>query len=123
MPDKFSFQVYGIVGSPLCVATEDGQKVFDQIAPFLERGHSVELSFLNVEIMATAFLNAAIGQLYGQFEEEAINSLLIVRDLLPEDETLLALVKESSKRYFEDPDRYDRYFHEEMGIERGDVAY
>ena len=123
MPDKFSFQVYGIVGSPLCVATEDGQKVFDQIAPFLERGHSVELSFLNVEIMATAFLNAAIGQLYGQFEEEAINSLLIVRDLLPEDETLLAWVKESSKRYFEDPDRYDRYFHEEMGIERGDVAY
>ena len=123
MPDKFSFQVYGIVGSPLCVATEDGQKVFDQIAPFLERGHSVELSFLNVEIMATAFLNAAIGQLYGQFEEEAMNSLLIVRDLLPEDETLLAWVKESSKRYFEDPDRYDRYFHEEMGIERGDVAY
>ena len=111
------------MGSPLCVATEDGQKVFDQIAPFLERGHSVELSFLNVEIMATAFLNAAIGQLYGQFEEEAINSLLIVRDLLPEDETLLAWVKESSKRYFEDPDRYDRYFHEEMGIERGDVAY
>ena len=123
MPDKFSFQVYGIVGSPLCVATEDGQKVFDQIAPFLERGHSVELSFLNVEIMATAFLNTAIGQLYGQFEEETIDSLLIVRDLLPEDETLLALVKESSKRYFEDPDRYDRYFHEEMGIERGDVAY
>ena len=123
MPDKFSFQVYGIVSSPLCVATEDGQKVFDQIAPFLERGHSVELSFLNVEIMATAFLNAAIGQLYGQFEEETINSLLIVRDLLPEDEILLAWVKESSKRYFEDPDRYDRYFHEEMGIERGDVAY
>ena len=123
MSDKFSFQVYGIVGSPLCVATEDGQKVFDQIAPFLERCHSVELSFLNVEIMAPAFLNVAIGQLYGQFEEETINSLLIVRDLLPEDETLLTLVKESSKRYFEDPDRYDRYFHEEMGIERGDVAY
>ena len=125
MPDKFSFQVYGIVDGSLCVATEDGQKVFDQIVPFLQRGHSVELSFLNVDIMTTAFLNAAIGQLYGQFDEKTIESLLTVQDLLPEDEPLLALVKESAKRYFEDedPDLYDRYFHEEMGIERGDVAY
>lgn len=123
MPDKFPFQVYGIVGSSLCVATEDGQKVFDQIAPILRHGHSVELSFLNVEIMTTAFLNVAIGQLYGQFDEETIESLLTMQDLLPEDEALLALVKKSSKRYFEDPDRYDRYAHEELGIERGDVVY
>ena len=123
MPDKFPFQVYGIVGSSLCVATEDGQKVFDQIAPILRHGHSVELSFLNVEIMTTAFLNAAIGQLYGQFKEETINSLLIVQDLLPEDEALLALVKKSSKRYFEDPDRYDRDFQDALGIERGNVVY
>ena len=125
MPDKFPFQVYGIVGSSLCVATEDGQKVFDQIAPILRHGHSVELSFLNVEIMTTAFLNVAIGQLYGQFDEKTIESLLIVQDLLPEDESLLAWVKESAKRYFEDedPDLYDRYAHEELGIERGDVVY
>ena len=123
MPDKFPFQVYGIVGSSLCVATEDGQKVFDQIAPILKQDRSVELSFLNVEIMTAAFLNAAIGQLYGQFEEETINSLLIVQDLLPEDEALLALVKKSSKRYFEDPDRYDRDFQDALGIERGAVAH
>ncbi len=123
MPDKFSFQVYGIVGSPLCVATEDGQKVFDQIAPVLRHGRGVELSFLNVDIMTTAFLNAAIGQLYGQFDEEIVESLLTVQDLLPEDESLLALVKESSKRYFEDPDRYDRDFQDALGIERGDVVH
>ena len=125
MPAEFSFQIYGIVGSSLCVATEDGQKVFDQIAPILKQDRSVELSFLNVESMTTAFLNIAIGQLYGQFDEKTIESLLTVQDLLPEDESLLAWVKKSAKRYFEDedPDLYDRYAHEELGIERGDVVY
>ena len=123
MPDKFSFQVYGIVGGSLCVAMEDGQKVFEQIAPVLRHGRSVALSFLNVDIVTTAFLNAAIGQLYEQFDEETVESLLTVQGLLPEDESLLAWVKESSKRYFEDPDRYDRDFQDALGIERGDVVH
>ena len=89
----------------------------------LKQDRSVELSFLNVEIMTTAFLNADIGQLYGQLDEETAESLLTVQDLLPEDESLLALVKESSKRYFEDSNRYDRDFQDALGIERGDVAH
>lgn len=32
MTDELTIRVYEIVGTPLCVASDDGQKVHDQIA-------------------------------------------------------------------------------------------
>ncbi|MBM3300876.1 MAG: STAS-like domain-containing protein, partial [Deltaproteobacteria bacterium] len=65
-----NMSVFEIVGSELCVAADDGQKVYEQIAAALKQGWGVQLSFRNVTSLTSAFLNAAVGQLYGEFSPD-----------------------------------------------------
>ncbi len=74
MIQNVSISVFEVVGSPLCVASDNGQKVYDRIALALREDRRVTVSFLNVTSLTSAFLNAAIGQLYGSFTEEQIRS-------------------------------------------------
>ena len=53
-----------------------------------------------MEIVTPTFLNAAVGQLYGEFEHGQIRALLSVRDATPDDLALLQRVVENAKRYF-----------------------
>ncbi len=89
------------VGSPLCVASDDGQKVFDQLYVALKQQQRVQLSFCGVEILTAAFLNVAIGQLYGVFSHEQIRNLLQVEDIESNKLVLLKQVVNNAKAYFE----------------------
>jgi hypothetical protein len=97
---------FEVVGSPLCVASDDGQKVFDRIKAALDQGHSVTVSFKNVTSLTSAFLNAAIGQLYGRFSEKEIKTKMKVANLAQDDLALLKRVVDTAKAYFKDPDRF-----------------
>jgi hypothetical protein len=110
MPEPVIIRVFDIVGTPLCVSSADGQFVFDKLAPLLREGRQVILSFAQVETLISAFLNTAIGQLYGDHElsEAKIRELLSVRDMAPEDVVLLKRVVENAKAYFRDPERFKR---------------
>ena len=108
MSDEIRVRVFDIVGGPLCVSAEDGQAVHDKIAPLLRDGRKVVLSFEKVETAISAFLNAAVGQLYGEFSEDQIRELVSVRDMTQEDLVLLKRVVENAKAYFRDPERYRR---------------
>ena len=107
MKKNVTLSVFEIVGSPLCVASDDGQKVYDRIASALKEDRSVTVSFVNVSSVTSAFLNAAIGQLYGTFGEGQIRSRLRVKDMQPDDLALLKRVVETAKQYFKDPKRFN----------------
>ena len=108
MTDTLPVSVFEVVGSRLCVASDDGQRVYDQIAAAFRQGRKVRLSFLNVETLTSAFLNAAIGQLYGpEFGEERVKANLEITDMAPEDVDLLKRVVETAKQYFKDPERFE----------------
>jgi len=106
MSQEIVVRVFDIVGGPLCVASDDGTLVHDKIAPLLREGKKVVLSFAQVETVISAFLNAAIGRLYGEFKEEEIRERLSVRDMPPEDLVLLKRVVDNAKAYFKDPKRF-----------------
>jgi hypothetical protein len=108
MNDQVTIRVFEVVGSGLCVASDDGQKVHDQIAQALRSNKKVQLSFLNVDSLTSAFLNAAIGQLYGNFSEEQIRASLSVADIDQDDLALLKRVVETAKEYFHDPERFEK---------------
>lgn len=108
-------RVVDIVGSPICVSEEDGQVIHDKIAPILRDRKSVVVSFAEVTTLISAFLNVAIGQLYGEFPEEQIREFLSVRDLAPEDIDLLKQVNDNAKSYFKNKPAYDRAWKEEIG--------
>ena len=115
MSNPVIVRVFDVVGSPLCVSAEDGQRVFDKIAPLLRDGNKVLLSFAQVETLISAFLNAAIGQLYGEFSEERIRELFNVQDMSSEDIGTLKLVIDNAKVYFSNPKAYKDAWQEEMG--------
>lgn len=121
MNKNFILSIFEIIGSPFCVASSDGQKVYDRLAPILKKGRNVTLSFHNITTLTSAFLNAAIGQLYGVFSEEDIRSLLKVEDLQSDDMMLLKRVVETAKQYFKDPQRFQQVVRETIGDQSNDV--
>jgi len=108
MDNIVRIRVFEVVGSDLCVASDDGQKVHDQIAIALREGRKVNISFYNVESLTSAFLNAAIGQLYGEFSEEKIKASISVKDMSKDDLGLLKRVVDTAKQYFKDPARFEK---------------
>lgn len=108
MNQEIVVRVFDVVGGPLCVASDDGKLVHDKIAPLLREGKKVVLSFAQVDTVISAFLNAAIGQLYGEFKEEEIRARLTVRDMAQEDLVLLKRVVDNAKAYFKDPKRFNQ---------------
>src|SRR5580698_2275316 len=116
MGDRQLMRINEIVGSHLGVASEDGQKVHDQIAKALREDRPVELSFLNIDGLTSAFLNSAIGQLYGEFPTEEIRKNLSVTEMRKDDITLLKRVVDTAKEYFKDPKRFDQARKQVTGL-------
>jgi hypothetical protein len=116
LSDTIPVSVFEVVGSRLCVASDDGGRVFEQIAAAFRQGRRVRLSFLNVETLTSAFLNAAIGQLYGpEFGEDYVRGNLEITDMAPEDVDLLRRVVDTAKLYFKDPARFEAIVRDATG--------
>ena len=107
MPEDIRISMFEVVGAPLCVASNDGQKVYDRLAAALKADRRITLSFHKVTTLTAAFLNAAIGQLYGTFSEEKIRSRLKVENVESDDLALLKRVIDNAKLYFKNPQRVD----------------
>ena len=114
MPEDIRISMFEIVGGSLCVASSDGQKIYDRLAAALKADRHVILSFHKVTTLTAAFLNAAIGQLYGTFSEEQIRSLLKVENIELDDLALLKRVVDTAKLYFKDPQRFDQVLQEKL---------
>ena len=107
MSKPITVSVYETIGSQYCVASSDGQRIFDRIVSAFTEELDICLSFKNVTSLTSAFLNAAIGQLYGRYEVKIIQKLLTIVDIDPTDLSLLRRVVENAKLYFEDPLRFE----------------
>ena len=115
MSKNIRISMFEVVGSPFCVASDDGQKVHKHLDAALRENQKVILSFHNVTALTTPFLTAAVGELYGTFSEEKIRSLLKVEDAEQDDLALLKRVVDKVKLYFKDPKRYNQIFQEVLG--------
>ncbi|HEY6327992.1 MAG TPA: STAS-like domain-containing protein [Blastocatellia bacterium] len=115
MADEIVVRVFDVVGGPLAVSTDDGQAVHEKIAPLLRSGKRVVVSFAKIETLISAFLNAAIGQLYGEFSEQVIRDLFSVRDMSQIDLALLKRVVDNAKSYFANRDNFDEAWKQEVG--------
>lgn len=117
MSEPIIIRVADLIGAPRAVDAADGEKVFQKVLPVLQSGRSVRLSFDGITMVITAFLNAAIGKLYGSLPEDEVDRLLEVRDLLPPFQPSLDKAIEWSKAYYRDPERMRRAIMEELGDE------
>ncbi|RIJ65154.1 DUF4325 domain-containing protein [Brevundimonas sp. LPMIX5] len=106
-----------IVGSSICVSIDDGNRLHEQIIEHIHKHRPVALSFYGVNRLTTAFLNAAVGQLYNEFTEDEVRARLAPpQDASPEQLALLKRVVDNAKRFFQERQR----IADVMGTVRGD---
>lgn len=104
----WSGNIPAIVGDPFCVASDDGEKVYDLVSKALDLGKNVVLSFEGIEALSSAFLNSAIGQLLGKYSRQELQNRLRTERISPDDELLLKRVIENAERYFKNPQKFDQ---------------
>ncbi len=117
MAEQLVIRVRELVGSPFCVASNDGDKLFDRVAESIRRNRPVALSFEGVDNLTWAFLNSAIGRLYGEFTQEQIGKSLSVKHAAAEDVALMDIVGNAAKAFFRDPQLFKRAAAEVYGCE------
>lgn len=115
MKESQTVNLVEVVGSLYCVSSTDGEKVYEIVAARLHANAPVVLSFAGVEDLTTAFLNTAIGQLYGEMDEEIIRRNLSVTGADNEQLALLKRVVERAKAFFAEPARFEAATAEAFG--------
>lgn len=113
--EELHINVFNVVGNAICVEADDGNKVFSHISTALKAGKKVILSFQNVDMLTSAFLNTAIGQLYRDFSEKEIRDTLSVIQLEGTDRALLKRVVDTAKLFYKDPDSLEKSINDIMG--------
>ncbi len=113
--EHIEINIINVVGDPICVAADDGQKVFERIIKIFNEEKKVSLSFLNVAMLTTAFLNTAIGQLYKDHSEEFVKANLTVQDISQSGLVSLKRTVDTAKLYYKDPEAMERSVREILG--------
>ena len=98
-----------IIKGDIAVSTSDGDIVYNLINDNLKNHQTITVDFSGISIMTTAFLNAAIGQLYSNpiYSDEFLNKYLNLKNVEKEDRILFSEVVKRAKEYFKDKDRFE----------------
>jgi len=113
--DKITINIFNTVGNSFCVEADDGQKVYELIKKALSEDKKVRISFQNIEMLTSAFLNTAIGQLYRDFDEKEIKQKLSVDQMANDDKVLLKRVTNTAKQFYKNPEQMQKSINEIMG--------
>ncbi|MBN7811504.1 STAS-like domain-containing protein [Algoriphagus sp. H41] len=113
--ENITINIVNSIGDVFAVEAEDGQKVFELISKALRDHKNVVVSFQNVEMLTTAFLNTAIGQLYKDFNESDIKRHLKASDMSDSGKVALKRVVDTAKLYYKDPEAMQRSIDNILG--------
>lgn len=110
-----TINIVNTIGDVHGVEAEDGQKVFDLIVKAFNDKRKINLSFKNIEMLTTAFLNTAVGQLYKDYSESFIKEHLSVEEISGSGKVALKRVVDTAKLYYKDPEAMQRSIDEILG--------
>ncbi|CAM3802983.1 hypothetical protein DESA109040_21840 [Deinococcus saxicola] len=110
--DIIQLSITRIAKTSVCAAVEDGERVYEAIIREFSLGNSVNLSFKGVKFVISAFLNPAIGKLYGHYEDNYIKERLSVSDVTLEHIYIIKEVTDNAKKYFKLKDTFDKFIGE-----------
>ena len=94
------------------IRDEQDKKDFELILKAFKENQKVHLSFQNIEMLTTAFLNTSVGQLYKDHSEDYIKANLSVSDLTESGKVALKRVVITAKLYYKDPEALQRSIDE-----------
>lgn len=99
-----------LIKTNFAVTTDDGNEVFNIVSQNLTNKESIILDFNGINLMTTAFLNAAIGQLYSnkEFSSDFLNSNLKLKNVPKQDKALFSMVVKRAKEYFANKESFEK---------------
>lgn len=97
-----------LLKSPYAVSTDEGEKIFDKINAHFKDKEIVKVDFDGIDLIVSTFLNAAIGQLYGTYPVDFIQTNLSVVNMSNEDLDMLKKVTDRAKQYFKDKKSFEQ---------------
>lgn len=90
----------------IAVSSDEGDKINMYIRKMLDRYEKVTIDFSDIIIMTSAFLNAAIGQLYKDYTSEELASRIKLLNVSDDDLPLFKKVTNRAKDYFKDKKKF-----------------
>jgi hypothetical protein len=122
MQEVKTISLFDVLG-PYCMTRREARKIMKIVAAAIRNEEKVTLSFKGITDLTTFFLCSLIGDLYGLFKEEEVDRTLIgIEDADENDATLFRIVIAEAKKYYTNPEYYDRLNRELLGLD-DDVEY
>lgn len=115
---EYKIKVYSVLGHASATSTDDGQELFQRIDSVLESDGYVELDFEGIDLIISAFMNAAIGQLYGKYSTDLIRARINLKNISNEDLFNLKQVTATAKLYFKNRNKFNDLMKKEFGDEQ-----
>ena len=102
--------VKDVIKNTIAMSTEDGEKLFNVIYENLKNQEKVCLSFKDIDILISHFLNEAIGKQYAKFKNwEILDKVIEYKDLDKDDlDLLINKVIPTAKNHFKDIERSEK---------------
>lgn len=101
-------KVSEVTGSKICVSSAHGSLLYEKIKEVWSTGRTVVLDFAGVDLLISAFLNAAVGRLVEGSTAAAVRERLRFENLVEEDAELIQHVLENAEAFYADPERFER---------------
>jgi len=106
-PVTNTYNVQTIIKSDAALTPNAGDKLFEVIDSAIVKKLYVVVDFGSINYITSAFLNAAIGQLYSKYSSDELNEHLKLENLADDDRVLLKKVIDRAKQYFGDKQRFE----------------
>lgn len=94
-------RVRDFLNTEMAVSTDKAELVFIECKNAIEKGEIVEINFEEIKLVITAFLNIAIGKLYGlDIEDAKIDKYLNFSNASPAIKSMIEKVILNSKKFY-----------------------
>lgn len=112
--DRVTVDIKDTIQTVYCIDMEDGEVVYKVVKQELDKGNAVELSFEGIEMVITAFLNSAIGRLFGEFEKDTVHRQVRAVNLHKDFVPMWDRVMRSAPIYYAHKDKVEHHTKKEM---------
>ena len=106
--DEIYLLLKDILQHDTAITYEDGEKVYAIIFQALTEEKKVILDFQGITLVIPAFLHAAIGELYKDFDSDFLNSHLTFINIEETNKALLDMTMELAQEYFSNLEVFER---------------
>ncbi|MFZ3054232.1 MAG: STAS-like domain-containing protein [Sulfuricurvum sp.] len=105
-----TINVRDVINKNIAMSTEDGNKLFEVLYAALKEKEKVHLSFANIDILISHFLNESIGRLYEKFANwEILDQAIEYTDIDKDDlDLLIDKVIPTAKVHYKDVKRSEK---------------